>query len=380
MGTDRRPPTSAELERMKMLVARAVSDGAVGFSTGLQYVPGTYAETPEIVELVRAAARQGGLYATHLRNEGTELEKAVAEAIAIGEAASCPVEISHLKVDSPRRWGASDRALGMIDDARERGIDVRADQYAYTAASSSLGIRLPSWVLEGGQDAINSRLDDPATWEKIKAETIALFTERGFTDLSFAVVASYPEEPSYHGKSIRQIAETVKGSGSVDAQLEVVRTMMRAGGASMVYHLMSEDDITRIMRHPHVSFASDSWVLAPGQGVPHPRGYGNTARVLGRYVRELAVIPLEEAIRKMTSLPADHFGFAGRGRITSGAAADLVIVDRATVRDPATYDRPHQYAAGIRHVLVNGVLVVKDGEFTGARPGQIVKRTSSSFP
>jgi N-acyl-D-amino-acid deacylase len=309
-----------------------------------------------------------------MRNEGTELEKAVAEAIAIGEAASCPVEISHLKVDSPRRWGASEKALAMIDEARERGLDVRADQYAYTAASSNLGIRLPSWVLEGGQDAINKRLDDPATWERIKSETIALFSERGFTDLSFAVVASYAADPSYNGRSIRQIAETVKGSAAVDAQLEVVRTMMREGGASMVYHLMSEDDIARIMRHPQVSIASDSWVLVPGQGVPHPRGYGNNPRVLGRYVRELGILSLEEAVRKMTSLPAGHFGFARRGTIAGGYAADLVIFDPARIGDPSTYDRPHQYAAGVRDVLVNGVPVVRDGRYTGARPGQILKR------
>jgi N-acyl-D-amino-acid deacylase len=309
-----------------------------------------------------------------MRNEGTELETAVREAIAIGEAASCPVEISHLKVDSPRRWGVSEKALAMIDEARKRGVDVRADQYAYTAASSNLGIRLPSWVLEGGQDAINRRLDDPATWERIKQETIALFTERGFTDLSFAVVASYGADPAYNGRSLKQIAEAVKGSGSVDSQLEVVRMMMRAGGASMVYHLMSEDDITRIMRHPQVAVASDSWVLVPGRGVPHPRGYGNNPRVLGRYVRELGAIALEEAVRKMTSLPAGHFGFADRGRIAEGYAADLVVFDRATIGDPSTYDRPHQYAAGIDYVLVNGVTVVKDGQYTGARPGQILKR------
>jgi N-acyl-D-amino-acid deacylase len=374
MGTERRPPTADELQRMKMLVTRAMAEGAVGFSTGLQYVPGTYAETAEILELARAASARGGLYATHMRNEGTELEKAVAEAIAIGEAASCPVEISHLKVDSPRRWGASEKALAMIDEARERGLDVRADQYAYTAASSNLGIRLPSWVLEGGQDAINKRLDDPATWERIKSETIALFSERGFTDLSFAVVASYAADPSYNGRSIRQIAETVKGSAAVDAQLEVVRTMMREGGASMVYHLMSEDDIARIMRHPQVSIASDSWVLVPGQGVPHPRGYGNNPRVLGRYVRELGILSLEEAVRKMTSLPAGHFGFARRGTIAGGYAADLVIFDPARIGDPSTYDRPHQHAAGVRDVLVNGVPVVRDGRYTGARPGQILKR------
>lgn len=375
MGTENRDATVAELARMRSLVWRAMADGAVGFSTGLQYVPGTYAKTPEILDLARIAGNVGGVYASHMRNEGTDLEKAVEETIRIGEIAGCRVQISHLKVDSPSRWGASTRALGLIDAARARGLDVQADQYAYTAASSGLDIRFPAWALEGGQFAISSRLLDPATWARIKAEMKAMLAERGIADLSFAVIASYEPDPSLQGLSLKQVAVKMKGSDSLDAQLESARSMMRAGGATMVYHLMSEEDVGRIMRHPWVAIASDSGVLVPGEGVPHPRGYGNNARVLGEYVRTRHVLGLEEAVRKMTSLPAEHFRFERRGRLKEGYAADITIFDPKTVADTATFEKPHAFAAGVPYVLVNGVVVVRKGQHTGARPGEVLTPT-----
>jgi N-acyl-D-amino-acid deacylase len=373
MGTGNRYPTVTELAKMKALVWKGIVDGAVGFSTGLQYVPGTYSKTSEIIELARAAANAGGLYASHMRNEGTELETSIEEALRIGAASGARVQISHLKVDSPNRWGASQKALEMIDAARKRGVEVVADQYAYTAASSSLRIRFPSWALEGGQEKIRERLEDPATWAKIKEDMRGLLAERGLKDLSFARIASYGAAPELNGLSIQQAAERLKGSGTPDAQLETAREMLLAGGASMVYHFMSDEDVERIMKHPHVGIASDSGVLVHGAGVPHPRGYGNNARVLGEYVRKRKVIPLEEAIRKMTSLPAQHFRFADRGLIREGFAADLVLFDAATVHDAATFERPHAYAGGIPHVLVNGVFVVKDGVHTGAKPGVVLR-------
>lgn len=372
MGSENRAPRAAELARMKSLVWKAMADGAVGFSTGLQYVPGTYAQTPEIIDLARVAANAGGLYASHMRNEGTALEQAVAETIKVGEATGARVQISHLKVDSPRRWGASAKALAMIDAARAKGVDVRADQYAYTAASSSLSIRFPSWALEGGRAGIAERLNTPATWEKIKTEMAALLAERGLKDLSFAIVAMYRPDPSLNGLSMQQVAQRRKGSDAADAQFEVAREMQLDGGAQMVYHFMSDDDVDRIMRHPQVSIASDSGVLSFGDGVPHPRGYGDNARVLGKYVRERRVIPLEEAIRKMTSLPAAHFKFANRGLVKVGYAADLVVFDAKTVADAATFEAPHGYATGIPYVLVNGVIVVRNGAQTDARPGQVI--------
>ena len=375
MGTENRDPTIGELAKMKTLVWKGMADGAVGFSTGLQYVPGTYSSTPEIIELARVAGNAGGVYASHMRNEGTTLEDSIEEALRIGSASGARVQISHLKVDAPNRWGASEKALAMIDAARARGVDVQADQYAYTAASSNLGIRFPSWVLEGGQAKINERLKDTATWAKIKTEMQGLLAERGIEDLSFARIASYRTDPSLNGLSIKEAAAKLKGSGTLDAQLETAREMLMAGGASMVYHFMSDRDVERIMRHPHVGFASDASVLVMGSGVPHPRGYGNAVRVLGEYVRTRNVISLEEAVRKMTSLPAEHFRFPDRGLVKAGYAADLVVFDPATVGDAATFEKPHAYATGMPHVLVNGVLVVKDGAHTGATPGAVLRNT-----
>lgn len=370
MGEERRAPTAAELEKMKALVAQGMKEGAVGFSTGLQYTPGTWADPSEITELARVACAAGGLYASHMRNEGTEIEKSVAETIAVGEAAGCRVEISHLKIDSPRNWGMGTKALALIDAARARGVDVRADQYAYTAAASSLSIRFPDWVLEGGQEQIKKRLDDPATWAKVKEGMKELLAARGFQDLSFAVVASYPPDPSLQGLSMKEVAVRLEGNGSADAQFEAARDMLRSGGAGMVYHLMSEEDVAAILKHPQVSIASDGGLPVFGKDATHPRAYGNNARVLGLYVRERKAIPLEEAIRKMTGLPATHFKLSGRGWIKEGYAADLVLFDPAKVGDAATFEQPHAYATGFPYVLVNGVPVLEAGTHTGAKAGQ----------
>jgi N-acyl-D-amino-acid deacylase len=375
MGSADRLPTPGEMARMKSYVWKAMADGAVGFSTGLQYVPGTYAMLPEIIDLARVAANAGGVYASHMRNEGTELEQAITETIRVGDATGARVEISHLKVDSPNRWGASEKALAMIDAARAKGVEVTADQYAYTAASSTLGIRFPAWALEGGEQKIAERLNDPATWQRIKTEMAELLAERGLADLSFAIVASYSPDRSLNGLSMKQVAARLQDADTADAQFEAAREMMLAGGASMVYHFMSDQDVVRIMKHPAVSFGSDSGVLEYGDGVPHPRGYGNTVRVLGEYVRARHVISLEEAIRKMTSLPAEQFRFANRGLVRAGYAADLVVFDPARVADTATFEKPHAYPTGIPYVLVNGVVVVKNGQQTDERPGQVLAKS-----
>ncbi len=375
MGTEDRLPSIEDLARMKSLVWKAMADGALGFSTGLQYVPGTYARAPEIVELARVAANAGGIYTSHMRNEGTALDEAVADTIRVGDATGARVEISHLKVDSPKNWGASTRALAQIDAARAKGIDVEADVYAYTAASSSLGIRFPAWALEGSDDAIAKRLQDPQTWERIKREMLSMLADRGLADLSFGVVAFYAPDHALNGLSMKQVASRVKGSEAADAQLEAARDMMVSGGASMVYHLMSEDDVRRIVAHPYVSIASDSGVLAFGDGVPHPRGYGNNARVLGLYVRDAHVLSLEQAVRKMTALPAEHFRILNRGVLRAGAFADIAVFDPARVSDTATYDNPHQYATGIPFVIVNGKVIVDRGVETVERPGQVIAKS-----
>jgi len=372
MGASQREAAVDEIAKMRALVFRGMVEGAIGFSTGLQYVPGTYAKANEIIELARAAANERGLYATHMRNEGTALLDSVRESIRVAELLDMRLEISHLKVDSPKQWGTSAAALALIDDARRRGVKVQADQYAYTAGSSSLSIRFPAWVLEGGEAGIRERLNDPATWQRIKTEIRSLVEERGFTDLSWATVASYRADPTLNGLSMKAVAERLRGEATADAQFEAARTLMLGGGASMVYHFMSDDDVARIMKDPFVAMASDAGLIEPGAGVPHPRGYGNTVRVLGSFVRDQHVIPLTEAIRKMTELPAKHMGFTDRGVIREGAAADLVLFDPARVRDAATYERPHAYAEGLPHVIVNGEFVVRDGQQTAARPGAVL--------
>jgi N-acyl-D-amino-acid deacylase len=374
MGRAQRAPTAGELQNMKSLVFKGMADGAVGFSTGLQYIPGTYASAPEVVELARVAGNEGGIYATHMRNEGTALLDAVRESINVGSTLRMPVQISHLKVDSPSQWGASAAALALIDEARKKGVDVQADQYAYTAGASSLSIRFPSWALEGTNNEVSARLNDAASWARIKVEMAQMLKERGFTDLSWATVATYRANAALNGQTMKAVAMTMFGRDAADDQLEAARVMMLSGGASMVYHFMSEDDIERIMRHPMVSVASDGGIVTFGSGVSHPRSYGNTVRVLARYVRERKVISLEEAVRKMTSLPARHFGLTGRGELKVGAAADIVIFDPATVSDVATYDAPHAYPVGLSHVLVNGVPVMRDGVQLAARPGDVVRR------
>ena len=374
MGRAQRPPSPGELQRMKALVFKGMADGAVGFSTGLQYIPGTYATSAEIVELARVAANEGGLYATHMRNEGTALLEAVRESINVGSIARVPVQISHLKVDSPSRWGSSGAALALIDDARKRGVDVEADMYAYTAGSSSLSIRFPSWALEGTSAEVAARLNAPDIWARIKKEMVQLLSDRGFTDLSWATVATYRANPAFNGLTMKAVAQSMFGRDGADDQLEAARTVMLNGGASMVYHFMTEDDVERIMRHPMVGVASDSGVVAFGSGVPHPRGMGNTVRVLARYVRERKIVSLEEAVRKMTSLPAHQFGLAGRGEIRVGAAADLVVFDPAKVADIATFATPYAYPVGISHVIVNGVPALHGNEVTAVRSGQVLRR------
>jgi N-acyl-D-amino-acid deacylase len=377
MSRERRDPSLGELARMKELVFRAMAEGAVGFSTGLQYVPGVYARSSEIIELARVAANEGGLYASHLRNEGTALTEALEETIRVGVLLDMPIEISHLKVDSPSRWGGSAAALELIAEARRRGVEVQADQYAYTAGSSSLSIRFPAWALEGGPETVRARLADDGEWRRIKDEMHAMLAERGFDDLAWASVARYGVDPTLNGLSMREVAGRLVGSESADAQLEAARQLMQGGGASMVYHFMSDDDIERIMRDPFVSVASDAGVIEFGRGVPHPRGYGNNARVLGEYVRERGVLSLEDAVRRMTSLPARHFGFADRGEIRVGAAADLVLFDPGRIRDTATYEAPHAYPEGLAYVLVNGEVVVGEAGHTGARPGSVLRRSRS---
>jgi N-acyl-D-amino-acid deacylase len=374
LGLDERAPTPEELRRMETLVEQGMRDGAVGLSTGLIYVPGTYAKTDEVVALARIAARFGGLYATHMRNEGTEVVQAIRESIQIGEQAQLPVEISHFKISSRKLWGQSGQTLALVREARARGLQVTVDQYAYDASSTSLDSRLPTWVLAGGRDAGRARLADKAVRGRVVGEMKEGLKKNGFKDYSHARVAGYAPDASFNGKSIAEIAKLKRGKSDVGNQIEQILEMYAAGGAGMVYHSMNEEDVQRIMREPYTMIASDSGVRTFGEGSPHPRGYGNNARVLGRYVRELRLLTLEDAVRKMTSLPAQTFGLRGRGLLREGFAADLVVFDETLVGDRATYEQPHQYPSGISFVVINGEVVLDEGRLTGARPGAALHR------
>ena len=369
MGLDDRSPTADEQAKMDALVEQAMKDGAVGFSTGLEYLPGMFAKTDEIAELARVAAKYGGIYATHMRNEGVDVKKSIAESLTIGEQANIPVEISHFKISDKTLWGHSDETLGMVRAARAKGMTVTVDQYAYPASSTSLDVRLPNWAVAGGRDEGRKRIADPPTRERIVADMKQNLKEKGFSDYSFAYVASYEPNPEFNGKNIAEITDTVRHSKKVDDQIDQILEMYDRGGAGMVYRTMSEDDVRNIMREPFTMIASDSSVREFGVGMPHPRGYGDNARVLGEYVRNQHVISLEDAIRKMTSLPAQTFSIRDRGQIREGFMADLVIFDDATVIDKATFDKPHQYPEGISLVIVNGQVVFDGQKMTGARPG-----------
>jgi N-acyl-D-amino-acid deacylase len=378
MGTENRPPTPEETRRMEEIVEQAMQDGALGLSTGLIYVPGTYARTEEIVGLARVAARHGGIYATHMRDEGAEVMDAIRESIQIGEQAGLPVDISHFKISSRRLWNRSTETLGLVRAARARGLAVTVDQYAYTASSTSLDVLLPDWVLAGGRDAARARLEDEETLERVRREMREILDRSGFRDYSYAVVASYSPDRTFNGLNIKEIARRARGRDNLNAQIEQIIEMFKAGGAGMVYHKMNEEDVQRIMREPFTMIASDSGVRRFGEGVPHPRGYGNNARVLGHYVRELNVITIEDAIRKMSSLPAQTFGLRDRGLIREGMWADFVIFDDRTIADRTTFEHPHQYPAGIAHVFVNGQAVLDNNQMTQARPGAALRLNATN--
>ncbi len=374
MGEANRKATPAELAQMQQLVARAMAAGAVGLSTGLIYVPGTYAPTEEVVVLARTARRHGGIYASHIRHEDWRVFDAIAEAVHIGRQAHTPVHISHFKISGKADWGASARMIDTIEAWRQRGVDVTVDQYPYTASSTSLDVLLPSWVFSGRRDSMRARIADASVRAQIEAEMIDMLAKTGFADYSYAVVARCPEHPEYAGKNLAEVT-ALRGldPNELAAQRQTIFELVVLGRVQMVYHKMSEGDVQRIMSWPLSMVASDAGLPTFGEGAPHPRNYGTNARVLGRYVRQLGLLHLEEAIRKMTSMPATRFGLEKRGMIRPGWAADLVVFSEREIADQATFEQPHAYPVGIYFVFVNGVPVIKNGQHTGRRPGQPLK-------
>jgi len=377
MGFDDRPPSGAELDAMRRLVAEAFEQGVLALSTGLIYVPGSYARTDELVALAEVAARYGGFYSSHIRGEGGTLVPAVEEALEVGRRAGVAVQLSHHKASGRRNWGRVDVTLGMIDRARAAGQDVLADQYPYTAGSTTLAATVPAWAMQGGLDALLARLADPPTRRRIRAEMAGGAPAGREFEPDAIMISAVPPGPdsAYEGMMLAEIA-AARGEDPVDAALGLLER--HRGAVQMVVFSMSEDDVRRVMRHPAVAVASDGWTLAPeAGGRPHPRSYGTYARVLGRYVREAGVLRLEDAIRKMTSLPAQRLGRRDLGLIRPGCAADLVVFDPDRVADLATFQEPHRFCAGVSHVVVNGQVAIEDGRDTGARAGRVLRRTGA---
>lgn len=377
IGLVNRPLAPEELRGVLRAVDESMTEGAFGLSTGLEYVPGRYTPTEEIVAMARVVARHGGVYASHIRNEETQVLEAVDEAISIGRQAGCRVEISHLKATGRGNWSKQQGALDLIESARRSGVDVLADAYPYTAYSTGLTILLPAETREGGTAPMLRRMADPAERRRIHAHLVQQVRQDP-GDFSFIVVSRMkaPENQALVGQSVAQIAEAWK----VDPAEAIIRLIeLQQGSVPFIGHGMSEENVARVLRHPLVMVGSDGSSMAPvgrnAQARPHPRSYGAFARVLAHYCRGQRQLSLPEAVRKMTSMPADQIGLRDRGRIANGKKADVVLVNPATVNDEATFEAPQRYATGIPHVLVNGVPVVASGQHTGARPGRALRRT-----
>lgn len=373
MGTANRHATAQEMQKMEAIADKAMKEGAVGMSTGLIYIPGTFAPTEEVVALAKVVAQNGGVYASHIRNEEDKVAEAVKEAIEIGRQAKLPVEISHFKVNGQNNWGRSDETLNLVKNARKEGIEVTIDQYPYTASSTNLGILLPDWVLADGQDSILARLKNPRIRAKVKAHSIDLIKRRGLTHFDYAFVANFKADTNYNGKNIRQINLIRGQKDNALAEAETIVQMMELGGAQMVYHGMGDKDVKNIMAYPFNMAASDAGIAVMGLSRPHPRAYGTNARVLGKYVREEKVMSLEEAIRRMTSLPANKFNFKERGILKEGFFADLVVFNENEVTDMATFENPHQFSKGFKFVFVNGAMTVENGVHNGTRKGIAIR-------
>lgn len=371
MGAEERPPTDTEREAMRQLLAQAAADGVVGFSTGLIYAPGSYADIDELITLCTEAAASGLLYSTHMRGEGAELLGSIEEALTVARRSGVRLEISHLKASGRANWGLVGDALAMIDQARTDGVDVSADQYPYTASSTTLTVWLPPWALDGGPARLLDRLENDETRNAMAAE----MTAAKVIDAEQIVIADTPSGGPYGkfiGQTLAQIADTLNLQPG-QALVEMIRG--QRGIVGVVSHGMSEADIRTIMADPEVAVASDSHTPGcPGRGTPHPRGLGTFTRVLGKYAREEKILGLPKAVRKMTALPAARLRWKDRGVLAEGAIADIAVFDPATVEDNATFADPWQLSTGVHYTFIGGVAVLSEGEPTGNAPGRVLRK------
>ncbi len=382
VGLEDREPTPEEMELMRSLVRSAMEAGALGVSTALIYAPGSYAKTGEIVELAKVSAEFGGIYISHLRSEGNALEESVGEFLQIARAARIPAEIYHLKAAGQANWPKMDNVIRMVEEARREGLKITADMYTYTAGSTGLEACIPLWAQSGGSEAMRERFRDPAQRQRIlrdmktpSQEWENFYLLAGSPERILLVGFKKEELKPLQGMTLGEVAR-MREKDPAEVILDLLSEDESRVGA--VYFLMSEDNVRKQIALPWVSFCSDSPSMAPEGSFlkisTHPRAYGSFARLLARYVRDENVIPLQEAVRRLAKLPAENLGLEGRGSLQEGMFADVVVFDPVRIQDRATFEQPHQYSVGVHHVLVNGILVLENGEHTGARPGRALRR------
>jgi N-acyl-D-amino-acid deacylase len=374
IGSVNRKATPDEIEKMRGLVRQGMLDGAFGLSSGLFYVPGTFTPTAEVIELAKVAGSMGGIYISHMRDEASGILTSVRETIEIGEKGGLPTQVTHHKVIGKANWGKSVDTLRLIDEARARGVDATIDQYPYTASSTSIQAALmPAWSLEGGRQEVLKRLQNPSMRSELQKETARIILEeRGGGDPQNVQLARCDWDPSLAGK---RLGDVTRGRGlpvTIENAADTALWIVERGGCSGIFHAIEEEDLQRILRHPATMIGSDGEIPIFGTANPHPRSYGTFVRVLGRYVRDLKTITLEDAVRKMSAFPAQRLGLADRGVLREGMKADIAIFNPDTIRDLATFERPHQYAEGVDYVIVNGQVAFEGGKMTAARPGRIL--------
>ena len=371
MALENRKATEAEIEKMEELARQAMLDGAFGLSTGLFYVPGNYTPTEEVIEIAKVVGRLGGIHISHMRDEAAGVADSVRETIRIGEEGGLPTQVTHHKIIGVGNWGRSKETLQLVREARARGVDVTVDQYVYTASSTSISAIFPQWASAGG--GLRQRLADSEQRAKIKAVIVdRLKHDRGGGDPKNIVMARCAADPGLAGKNLAEITQARGRAVSFENAAETMIELHQEGGCQGIFHAMSEEDVERILRFPFTMVGSDGQIPVFGEGNPHPRSYGVFTRVLGRYVRERKALGLEEAVRKMTSLPAARLKLFDRGLLRPGMKADVAVFDPARVTDKATFAQPHQYAEGFSWVLVNGKPVVASGSVTQERPGRVL--------
>lgn len=373
MGLVNRPATPDEIEKMRQITRQAMLDGAFGVTTGLFYVPGNFTPTEEVIAIERVVGAMGGMHHSHMRDETAHILDSVRETIRIGEEGGLPTQVTHHKIIGKDNWGKSVETLRLIDEARARGVDVTIDQYPYTASSTGTAALIPQWAQEGGQKALVERLDAPAQRVKIKAAVVeSLRSERGGGDPSNVVMANCTWDKTLAGKNLAEITKARGRTITLESAAETLLEIQHSGGCQAIYHAISEEDIERILKYPFTMIGSDGEVPQFGVGAPHPRSYGTFVRVLARYVRERHTITLEDAVHKMSGLPAQRLKLYDRGLLRPGMKADVVVFDPDRVEDKATFEKPHQFAVGVQDVVVNGKALIADGNLTNQRSGRIL--------